>query len=98
MTRYSVREQVNKDFRIKENKSCSGVFIHKFGERGQENGQFNYPWDVACNSKDQILVSDTRQVSGVKYQRIVDDFEACYGITFQNNMRMIDCHLFQRVN
>ncbi len=31
-----------------------------FGEKGSKPGQFNYPWDVACNSKDQILVSDTR--------------------------------------
>ena len=32
----------------------------KFGEKGSDPGQFNYPWDVACNSLDQILVSDTR--------------------------------------
>ena len=32
----------------------------KFGEKGSGNGQFLYPWDVACNSKNQILVSDTR--------------------------------------
>lgn len=31
-----------------------------FGEKGAANGQFMYPWDVACNSKNQILVSDTR--------------------------------------
>ena len=31
-----------------------------FGEKGSGNGQFMYPWDVACNSKNQILVSDTR--------------------------------------
>ena len=34
----------------------------KFGEKGSESGQFNYPWDVACNSRDNILVSDTRRV------------------------------------
>jgi hypothetical protein len=28
----------------------------------------------------------------------VDDFEACYGITFQNIRRTIDCWLFQRMN
>ena len=32
----------------------------KFGEKGSEPGQFNYPWDVAVNSQDSILVSDTR--------------------------------------
>ena len=32
----------------------------KFGEKGSGNGQFNYPWDVACNSKNRIMVSDTR--------------------------------------
>ena len=42
--------------------NSAGVFIHKFGEKGAGNGQFNYPWDVACNSKNQIRVSDTRQV------------------------------------
>ena len=31
-----------------------------FGDKGNKNGQFNYPWDVATNSRDQILVSDTR--------------------------------------
>ena len=31
-----------------------------FGEKGSKPGQFNYPWDVATNSRDQILVSDTR--------------------------------------
>lgn len=28
--------------------------------QGCRNGQFNYPWDVACNSNGQIVVSDTR--------------------------------------
>ena len=31
-----------------------------FGERGNLNGQLHYPWDVACNNEDCILVSDTR--------------------------------------
>ena len=31
-----------------------------FGEKGSKNCQFNYPWDVATNKRDQILVSDTR--------------------------------------
>ena len=31
-----------------------------FGDKGNKNGQFNYPWDVATNRSDQILVSDTR--------------------------------------
>ena len=31
-----------------------------FGEKGSKNGQFNYPWDVATNKRDEILVSDTR--------------------------------------
>ena len=38
----------------------SGEFLLMFGEKGSGNGQFMYPWDVACNSKNQILVSDTR--------------------------------------
>lgn len=37
-----------------------GTFILTFGEKGCRNGQFNYPWDVACNSHGQIVVSDTR--------------------------------------
>ena len=40
--------------------TIAGKFLHAFGERGPKVGQFNYPWDVACNSLDQILVSDTR--------------------------------------
>ena len=40
--------------------TVEGDYLMDFGEKGQKNGQFNYPWDVACNSKDQILVSDTR--------------------------------------
>ena len=31
-----------------------------FGEKGNSEGQFLYPWDVACNSRNQILVSDSR--------------------------------------
>jgi tripartite motif-containing protein 71 len=27
---------------------------------GTEDGQFQFPWAVACNSKDDILVSDSR--------------------------------------
>ena len=47
------------------NKNCFpiwllGEFLLMFGEKGSGNGQFMYPWDVACNSKNQILVSDTR--------------------------------------
>lgn len=37
-----------------------GEFLSKFGERGSKLGQFNYPWDVAVNAENQILVSDTR--------------------------------------
>ena len=40
--------------------SGRGEFILKFGERGSKIGQFNYPWDVAVNSDNNILVSDTR--------------------------------------
>ena len=37
-----------------------GEFLSGFGCKGSKPGQFNYPWDVACNKQDQILVSDTR--------------------------------------
>ena len=58
--------------------TLDGDFILKFGEKGSGNGQFLYPWDVACNSKNQILVSDTRnhrlQVSLVyEYRDLVFD-------------------------
>ena len=33
--------------------TVTGKFLHAFGERGPKVGQFNYPWDVACNSIDQ---------------------------------------------
>lgn len=34
--------------------------IRKFGEQGPGLGQFNYPWDVACNHRGDIVVSDSR--------------------------------------
>ena len=34
--------------------------IHSLTLASFQHGQFNYPWDVACNSRDEILVSDTR--------------------------------------
>ncbi len=37
-----------------------GTFVFKFGERGRGVGMFNYPWDVACNTENDIAVSDTR--------------------------------------
>ena len=40
--------------------TIDGKFLLMFGEKGSKQGQFNYPWDVACNSRDHILVSDTR--------------------------------------
>ena len=40
--------------------TIKGEFLQMFGEKGSKPGQFNYPWDVATNSRDQILVSDTR--------------------------------------
>uniref|UniRef100_T1J3B3 Peptidylamidoglycolate lyase n=1 Tax=Strigamia maritima TaxID=126957 RepID=T1J3B3_STRMM len=38
----------------------SGEFAHAFGKFGGGIGQLNYPWDVAVNSKHQILVADSR--------------------------------------
>ena len=40
--------------------TIKGEFLQMFGDKGSKPGQFNYPWDVATNSRDQILVSDTR--------------------------------------
>lgn len=37
-----------------------GTFVNSFGQKGHENGQFNYPWDVAVDSECRIAVSDTR--------------------------------------
>lgn len=37
-----------------------GSYLMSFGEKGCQNGQFNYPWDVAVNMACQIVVSDTR--------------------------------------
>ena len=35
-------------------------FVRRFGEQGQLPGQFNYPWDVSCNQRGDIVVSDSR--------------------------------------
>ena len=54
--------------------TLDGEFILKFGEKGSGNGQFLYPWDVACNSKNQILVSDTRNHRLQVHPRLLDLF------------------------
>jgi tripartite motif-containing protein 71 len=60
----------------------SGEFILKFGEKGSGNGQFLYPWDVATNSKNQILVSDTRN-HRLQLFSPLGDFLAKYGFDGQ---------------
>lgn len=40
--------------------SSNGRFILKFGGYGRDLGEFQYPWDVACNSIGNIIVTDTR--------------------------------------
>jgi len=37
-----------------------GEFLISFGEHGERQGQFSYPWDVAVNSNCEIAVTDTR--------------------------------------
>lgn len=37
----------------------SGQFLTKFGDRGVENGQFNYPTNVAVDRQGRIYVTDT---------------------------------------
>ena len=61
----------------------SGEFLLMFGEKGSGNGQFMYPWDVACNSKNQILVSDTRN-HRIQLFQPNGDFVTKYG--FEGNM------------
>ena len=34
-----------------------GKFLMKFGDKGSEPGNFNYPWDVACNSHVSVFRS-----------------------------------------
>jgi tripartite motif-containing protein 2/3/tripartite motif-containing protein 71 len=35
------------------------TFSSSFGSQGSGNGQFNYPWDVACDSTGNVYVADT---------------------------------------
>lgn len=37
-----------------------GEFLRSFGEHGEKQGQFCYPWDVAVNTACEIAVTDTR--------------------------------------
>ena len=34
------------------------TFYNKFGSKGKEDGQFIYPWDVACDSTGSVYVAD----------------------------------------
>jgi tripartite motif-containing protein 2/3/tripartite motif-containing protein 71 len=36
------------------------TFCHTFGRRGTGKGQFNLPWDVACDSTGKVYVTDSR--------------------------------------
>lgn len=62
-----------------------GTFVHEFGKKGYEPGDFNYPWDVAVNSECQIVVSDTRNH---RVQLFSPDgtFLRMYGYDTQPNM------------
>ncbi|KYN17145.1 Tripartite motif-containing protein 71 [Trachymyrmex cornetzi] len=40
--------------------TVEGEFLRAFGEHGEKQGQFCYPWDVAVNSACEIAVTDTR--------------------------------------
>ena len=35
------------------------TFSSSFGSEGRENGQFSYPWDVACDSTGKMYVADS---------------------------------------
>ena len=35
------------------------TFSSSFGSEGRENGQFSYPWDVACDSTGKVYVADS---------------------------------------
>lgn len=36
------------------------TFCHTFGKEGANKGQFNLPWDVACDSSGKVYVTDNR--------------------------------------
>ena len=59
-----------------------GEFLLKFGEKGSGHAQFLYPWDCAVNSKQEILVSDTRN-HRLQLFTPTGDFIAKYGFDGQ---------------
>jgi len=40
--------------------ASSWSLVRWFGGEGERDGQFRYPWEVAVNSRDQLLVSDSK--------------------------------------
>ena len=38
--------------------TSSGKFLHKFGQQGSDQGQFNRPWGVIIDSNNKLIVSD----------------------------------------
>eukprot|EP00731_Ephydatia_muelleri_P007922 Em0004g260a len=38
--------------------TSSGKFLHKFGQQGSGQGQFNWPWGVIIDSNNKLIVSD----------------------------------------
>ena len=36
------------------------TFSNTFGQRGSDKGQFNTPWDIACDKAGKVYVADTR--------------------------------------
>lgn len=40
--------------------TSSWTHVRTFGSEGDRDGQFRYPWEVAVNSSDDILVSDSK--------------------------------------
>ena len=38
--------------------TTGGTFIHQFGEKGSDQGQFNGPWNIIVDAKDRMIFSD----------------------------------------
>ena len=38
--------------------TAKGVFHHKFGVGGKQNGQFDRPTSVCCDSNNRVIVAD----------------------------------------
>ncbi|MFQ5421132.1 MAG: hypothetical protein ACE5EY_12315 [Anaerolineae bacterium] len=70
-----------------------GKFITRFGSRGDEQGQFRAPQDIAVDWEGRVFVSDFRGVqvfSGDgRYLALIDVADPAFGLAFDSSNELI---------